>query len=201
MPTDDQTLAALAAASYSRPATVETADAHALIDERPNGTVAIACRGTKPTNWVDLWRDLGAIDRRTDPILGRVPATIIADVEQLAWRLWKLIAGRPIMITGHSKGGGEAQGLAAVMIHMGATVERLTTFAALRMGTLGGLIAALPGVDYCFASDAVPKAPPNELIPRVQTFLPWTKPATLDLFEYHYIENIAAALPAGGQEI
>lgn len=194
--TPDQELAALSAAAYTQPPTVSTDDAHALIKERDD-VVMIACRGTNPRDWIDLWRDVSAIDFRNDPIFGHVPDSIISDAEQLAWRVWPMIKGRKVWVTGHSKGGGEAQGLAGMLLYMGASVEMLTTFAALRMGQMGGLIAGLPGRDYCFEADEVPKLPPHALIPRVQSYLPWGKPPTLDLLAYHSMTTIAASLPAG----
>ena len=194
--TPDQQLGLLSQQAYSLPATVETEDAHALIRERDDGVVMIAPRGTVPTNWIDLWRDVSAIQRRNDPILGHGPDSILADCEQLAWRLYPLIRDREVWMGGHSKGGGEGQGLAAIFLQMGVKVTRLTTFAALRMGALGGIISSIPGFDFVFDHDKVPQEPPNELIPRIHTVLPWTKPQSIDPLEYHSLTNLIGAIPS-----
>lgn len=194
----DSRLAQLALASYSQPATIETADIHAVITQE-DGYVVIALRGTNPAHLVDLLRDVGADETRHDPILGATPETFLADAEQLAWRLDKYLHD-PWIGTAHSKGAGEIQDLAAVLTYMGRPPTRLVTFAAPQVGKLNGLIATVPGRDYAMQHDLVPDVPPNRGIPRSWTQIPWIGPVPLDRLECHsmalYAERVAAVEPA-----
>jgi Lipase (class 3) len=175
----DPTSVYLAGAGFVRPPTVITAGPReidaCLVGELADGLV-IVFRGTLPLDLhsVPTVRDwLGDFD--ADPIkatgfpglvhegffgaLSVLSASITAEVaRQMAGKP----AGRPVLITGHSKGGAVAA-LAAWSLHSSGTAVKVVTFASAKPGDAGFHDAyEAAGIDhtrYEYDNDIVPHLP------------------------------------------
>ena len=190
----DLDLADWALAAYARPATIETDDAHALIGAA-NGVQVIAMRGTDPTHFIDLIRDAEAVGLRNDPIFGPVSASFIEDAEEIVWRLWPLLAD-PFAITGHSKGGDDAQGVGAILTRMGRPPIRLSVFEPAQLGRLNGTLDPIPGIATRHGEDEITQFPLDRGHAQRLVELPWTGGLVLNPLDYHAMAGVRAAVAA-----
>jgi len=189
--------AELSDAAYTAPATWETGNAHAVltvVEDRP----FLAFRGTDPRKLVDVLRDV-AVLAFDDPLLGPVHGGFYADVAQLAWRVTPALmrAGTPdLIVTGHSKGGGEALIFAGMLAAVGLPPRCVITFGSPRVGgaKLAALLASVPGEEYRHGDDPVPLLPPGFIHP--YPLIALASPATIDPLADHAIAGYRAALAA-----
>lgn len=192
--TSDLILADLALASYDLPATIETADIHALIRD-VDGITYVSPRGTNPHHLIDLMRDAGAGVTRADPILGDADETLLADAEQLAWRILPRIKGAWAG-GAHSKGAAELLYLAAIMAYLGRPPLRIAAFEPPRVGLLGGLVDPAWCALYRHGEDPITELPPWRVHPLPLTALAWVGPRPLDPLDYHAMAGVRAAVAA-----
>ena len=169
----DGELADLCAAAYQpgwQP-TWNTDDIHFGLVMRDRTAIVVG-QGSKSTE--DWLRDFDAIPRipRQHPQLGEVHPGLFGDVEQIVDKILSDLSGHDdVYVTGHSKAAAEAQGIAVHFILANRSITKVSTFAPPRIGSLGGLIANLPGVDYRYCSDPVPGVPPYLPHPRQVTHI------------------------------
>jgi hypothetical protein len=183
-----------AIAAYNAPATLETADVHALLIEE-DGALIVALRGTNPEHLVDLWRDAGAAIVRDDPILGPVPESFASDAEQLLWRLLpRLHPGKRLYLTGHSKGASEAQILAAMLGHIGFWPDFVAAFEPAPVGTLNGAFLGQAGLATRLGLDPIVRLPSDRPHAQPLLQLDWPGAPPLDPLRYHAMANVRAAL-------
>jgi hypothetical protein len=139
--------------------------AHALVIDEP-ADIVFAFQGTEPERLIDLYTDADAatVDM---PGLGPMDEGFCHSLCSLAWRLVPIALaararGAKIRITGHSKGGAEGAGFAAMLVLLDCAVERLTLWEPAR--ALGpqalALIAGIPGIATRNGSDPIPALPP-----------------------------------------
>lgn len=186
--------AGVALAAYTSPASIETDVVHALIVEAPDLTI-VGLRGTDPWQLIDLFIDAAAAVERDDPILGRAPASFLADAEQLFWRLLpKLPADRPFAIAGHSKGASEAQLLAAMFKAIGRPAAFLGAFEPAAVGLLNGLLSAGPGLATRHGLDPITDLPPGRAHAQILCALPWLGPPARTPLDYHSMQGVNDAL-------
>lgn len=162
----DADLCALAAASYDpTPAgtIIDWRDMRAVITDL-NGALVITVRGTEPDSIANWERDASIWDERctTHPRLGLCQAGALEAAEGLLPLLLPHIAGRRLILQGHSLGGQVAIILAAMLTDMGIPVELLVTWDSPKAGGLD-LMATLSPVEirqYVFSGSAVTLYPP-----------------------------------------
>jgi hypothetical protein len=187
--------AELSDAAYTAPATWETGNAHAVltvVEARP----FLAFRGTDPKKLVDVLRDVEAL-AFDDPLLGKVHGGFYADVAQLAWRVAPALmrdGTAELIVTGHSKGGGEALLFTAMLAAIGLPPRRVITFGSPRVGgaQLASLLAAVPGEEYRHGADPVPLLPPGYEHP--YPLIALAAAATVDPLADHAMAGYRAAL-------
>jgi hypothetical protein len=190
-------LCRLCADAYAVTASYDKKDVHATIS-MINGVNIIAFRGSSDlTAW---WRDFFILGEATwgHPELGLVHAGMFGDVLQVIDAIDNDVGAAPIAITGHSKGGGEAQILAAVRLSRKRPVFQVTTFGAPRVGHLGGWLGTIPGNDYRNADDPVPTVPGIFQHPRTVTQIgvPMQREGVEAALADHLIPNYEAAIAA-----
>jgi hypothetical protein len=195
--------AALCAAAYdpasSWGARWETGDVHVFLAEEGDDTV-IVHRGTDPGNLEDWLADLDLIADR-DPILG---AVLFAEIVEVRRDILRSVLGRSPVITGHSKGGAEAQALAGFFCAVGVKVAQLETFGAPRLmapdnARLPALLGQVPGRDHRHRDDPVPLLPLGFVHPRaVDQLFPARLELPSDALLDHEIANYVAALKSAG---
>ena len=94
----------------------------------------------------------------------------------------------PVIVAGHSKGGAEAQCIAAQLKRRGIVAAKLTTFESPRVGSMDGFLADVLGTDYAHLGDAVVDAPPLRDHPRPLTwFLDPALPENGDRLANHHL--------------
>lgn len=177
---------------------------HATWTETLDGPV-IACEGSMDfQDWVADFDVIGPTSI-THPDLGTVHAGFDKTTDECFDEIVAAIGAASPIFTGHSKGGSEAEMLAAKLAARGVKTVKLTTFGTPRWTIVGNpkvaalLPATLPGVSYRNYKDVVTEVP----------FLPFDHPATrpiveigagtfadlLDPAKMHHITNYVAALP------
>lgn len=192
-----QRLCALCADAYAQPPSLAAGDAYVVLAET-EGTIIAAFRGSASIE--DWWADFraGAHIAGDHPELGACHAGFLADVVAIAPLIVAAVGSCPLAVTGHSKGGAEAQLFAGLLAAKGRPPVQLTTFGAPRAAApdntrLAALLAPLPGTDYRHRDDPVPgeprwldhKRPVAQLVPpRLE----------LDVIADHYLSGYAAAL-------
>ncbi len=93
--------------------------------------------------------------------LGLVHAGFFDDVEDVFADILKGLPSDPIAVTGHSKGSAECLIFTAMlMMATDRVIARATTFGPPRPGLLDGILAGVPGADYCNGDDPVCAVPP-----------------------------------------
>jgi hypothetical protein len=174
-----------------------------LVGTTADGVVA-AFRGTLPLDGpftlpklLDWTNDLNAQPVPGDALPGRVHAGFLLSLEAL-WdrvrdetkrQLAQVGRAAPLLVTGHSKGGGVAP-LAAMRLHMEeAITARVVTFAAPKCGDQEFADAYNAEVDhsrYEFGEDIVPHLPPSATLFSVLSALPFfgQRVAGLPRFDY-----------------
>jgi fermentation-respiration switch protein FrsA (DUF1100 family) len=148
-----------AAGSYGAQATVVAGDVHAVITQAP-GVAVVAFRGTVPSSWADWLRDFEAWPVRHEG-MGWCHRGFLDGGMDLWPALQPLIAGRRVILTGHSLGGALAIITAGLMTLAGNPPEALVTFGAPRVGgsALRQLLAPIPIRQYRNGNDPVPDVP------------------------------------------
>lgn len=107
---------------------------------------------------------------------------------------------KPLVLTGHSKGGPDIIDLADLLLQHGVAVAQLTTFEAAIAGDRGGRLRQVPGRDWAHHGDVVPLLPPGWARPRPVTWLSAPAlPEYPDPFSNHHLATaIRPALLAMG---
>lgn len=129
------------------------------------GLLVASGRGTDPRRLRDLLTDADAVYIE-HPVLGPTHAGFARDAEGVLAQLLAQAGTRPIAFNGHSKGGSDAEDLAALYKHAGGQVVQVTTFGAARVGWLNGALYNVPGSDWWNADDPIPSVPPWISFPR-----------------------------------
>jgi hypothetical protein len=198
----DHGLALIAARAYSVPATFSIGDAHVLVvtDADPDAVI-IAFRGTDPACLLDVVADLRAAPSH-DADLGWLHGGFLWDIHCAFDRVIAAIGGRPVILTGHSKGAAEATGTAAKLKARGVPVLKLTVFGCPRMGfeALGcqGLlnqVAKIPGTSYRHGRDPVTEVP-GLLVPARPNVPIGETVNSIDKIPDHAMDRYIAALAA-----
>lgn len=165
---DDSYYAKLCAETYSP--TVQWAFAgaafHATLTYETDGTLTIACEGShSDTDWE---ADFTIFDEDSfdHPDLGPVHAGFNRTTDECLDQIISTINARPVRLTGHSKGGAEAEMLSAKLRLHGVLVESLVTFGTPRWVIIGNkkpdaLIPAAWGTSYRHFKDIVTEVPPE----------------------------------------
>lgn len=132
-------------------------DIRAVITEI-DGAVAVAVRGTLITSVDNILTDLDAL-----PVvhanLGSVPRGFLLAAMSLLPLVEAQIAGRPVVVTGHSLGGSVAILLAAML---SVPPIEVVAFEPARSGMAGivGCMSSINGTIYRYGDDPVPEVPP-----------------------------------------
>lgn len=146
--------------------TWNTGDVHVFLTRTALAWI-IAFKGS--VSLQDWFDDFKALPRAstTDPAIGDVHTGFLDDVSEiyhdLSGEVQEHLGDAKLYVTGHSKGGAEAQVCAALLLSEGFRVDCLTTFGAPRVGGLGRILEALDspsmGSDYRYGMDPVPEVP------------------------------------------
>lgn len=139
---------------------------HATLTEETDGTVTIACEGSKSQG--DWEQDFTLLDGESfdHPDLGPIHAGFNHTTDECLNQIISTVNSRPVRLTGHSKGGAEAEVLAAKLRLHGVLVESLVTFGTPRWIIIGNtkpdaLIPAAWGTSYRHFKDIVTEIPPD----------------------------------------
>lgn len=152
-------LARLSSAAYKKH-TVAADNTEVLI--RDIGPITVfAFRGTT-FDGIDIIRDIRALPRWSGEIQGWAHRGFLKGVRAI----WPLLpigvpGGKPIALTGHSKGGAEAILCGAFMVGCGVPPVNITTFGAPRVGfgALKEMVKHIPGERHRLGADIVPTVP------------------------------------------
>ncbi len=199
-------LAGLASASYQDKPTIEAGNAHVAATIR-DGVFYPAFRGSATR--LDWYSDFGAI--ATPGIygsadLGRVHPMFFADACAILPLVLAAAGALPIWPIGHSKGGGDAELLAALLVCLApGRLAGYTSFGKPRTAALGNVrLAALlgdaAGADYRHNHDPVPLVPGGFVHVRPTTPIGvrhWL--ADLNPFDDHFMAAYQAALALPAQ--
>lgn len=189
----DLDLCALAGAAYHTAPAWASETAHVCRTDLPDLTV-VAFRGSASVQ--DWLTDASDMPDRQHPKLGTVPDGFLTSAESVFDQIMQDVPG-PWIATGHSLGGAQARIASALAILAGRAPLRLVTFGSPRTGTLGGLIAMLPGTDFCNKRDPVPGVPLGYSHPRLVRHI--GVPSLLDCLapiNDHFCSAYAASLAA-----
>lgn len=202
----DRDLALLCAATYDPGVAWAFAGPtfHATLTTLPDGVMVIACEGSRSlADWIEDFDVVGPASF-DHPALGVVHAGFDATTEECFPEVLARVGNLPIAVTGHSKGGANAEVLAAKLNLRGARVTSCVTFGTPRW-VLGDDNVRVPrflpaslGRSYRHFRDVVTEVP----------FPPWSHPATrpaviigsgtardlLDVPGMHHIAGYVAAL-------
>ena len=193
MPTliTDALLATICSASYATPPAWCVGDVRATRTEIDNVSV-VALPGTRPRVVADWIRDADVVPL-WHPLLGVCHRGFLSGALAIFPLIAADLAGRRVIITGHSLGGAEAVPLAGLFAVAGRPPVACVTFGAPRVG-LAMLRAALVGVQirqYRDGDDPVPELiPPYEHVSALIQF----GADALDPVDDHSIQLYAARL-------
>lgn len=155
------TLAALCAEDYTKPAAVERPGLHVQFTPAYGNSIIASFRGSEDlADWV-LDFDTGTIRVAKYPKLDAIPEGFADDVLSAYAELRSGLTGAEcIVLTGHSRGGLQAQILGALLVIDGVSVDQITTFGAPRGGQLGGQLEKVAVAEwYINGNDPVPGEP------------------------------------------
>jgi fermentation-respiration switch protein FrsA (DUF1100 family) len=189
----DADLAVIAGAAYSTKPRWAVGDVRATWSARGDIDV-IAFRGTDPESLADWLRDLDFWPTWR-PQLGTCHRGFITGAEGVLPWIRQDMAGRRLVLTGHSLGGALAISLAALLVALGIPVWSVVTFGAPRVGLwqLRKLMAPVPVRQYIDADDPVPQVPRPYL--HVRDTISIGAPL-LDLLDAHAVARYASLVPA-----
>jgi hypothetical protein len=155
----DAACAAAAATSYTDPVTWERGNCHVLLAES-DGYHVIAFRGTASiADWL--------VDFEASPklhaALGWCHDGFLDDVLGVSEQMLADLAGKRVVVTGHSKGGAEALIFAGLMVVAAQAPEAVVTFGAPRpaYAKLGEVLAGVAVREYRHGNDPVPEVLPE----------------------------------------
>ena len=196
----DLDLVNLCQATYSSPATLKepSSGVYCCSTDTPYGKV-YAFRGSITRQ--DWERDGETLPRksRLHPQLGYCHDGFLTAAESIVAEVAADAGDAPVILTGHSLGGAEAVGVAALMVLLGKTPAKVTTFGAPRFGmfTFVRVVNKITTVrQYRRGNDPVPDVPfflPFLFRYRISRspLIPIGKPQ-LDAFSAHHIEGYVA---------
>lgn len=137
---------------------------HAMKFEDPDGGVTLAIQGSD--RWGDWIADFTIIGPMLydHPHLGPIHPGFDDTTDECLPEIFREVQGRPVRITGHSKGGGEAEVLAAKLTIAGIRVDALVTFGTPRWIGRGNnkasqWLRSIPGRSYRHFKDIVTQIP------------------------------------------
>lgn len=195
-PITDALLAALCSASYATPPAWQIGDVRATRTDIGDTTV-VALPGTRPRVIADWIRDADAVPL-WHPLLGVCHRGFLSGALAIFPLIWRDLAGRKVIVTGHSLGGAMALPLAALIKHAGNAPIATVTFGAPRVGfaMLRAALAGVPVRQYRDGNDFVPDlVPPYEHAAELIQF----GTDALDPIDDHSIALYAARVAAMGQ--
>jgi Lipase (class 3) len=170
--------------------------------ERPDGTIVYMVEGTYNfPGWIGDVLAWGTEDHPTDnhPGLG----FLHADFYRAALRLFPIVAAdartKPVIIGGHSRGGGIAPILSGLLIDQGLNLVKTALFAPPLAGgqTLVEVVSSRPFCAYRVGNDPIPEVPfpkPPDF-PYVQFKLTEIGEPCLIPIECHHCPNYVANVP------
>lgn len=136
---------------------------HATMTQGKEGPI-IACEGSESIgDWMEDFYVLGT-DSLHHPELGLIHAGFDQTTDECFGEVFSAVAGKAVTLTGHSKGGAEAEMLAAKLAAKGVKIAGLTTFGTPRW-VVGEnkkvplLIPATLGTSYRHFKDIVTEVP------------------------------------------
>lgn len=192
--TDIAAYAEACAAVYADPVTWHIGSAHVLIAENA-GLYIVSFRGSQDlADWLidftmrPVWH----------PVLGWCHSGFLNDVLGVSDRMLADLAGKRVVVTGHSKGGAEAVIFAGLMVASGHPPEAVVTFGAPRAGfaMLRDVLNTTAVIQFRNGNDPVPEVLPEIAFWRharepLQAIGTWT----FDPFDSHLMESYRKALP------
>jgi hypothetical protein len=189
----DSHLCALAAAAYDDPPTWARGDVAVTRTDIDEVSV-IAWRGTELSDIGDICRDVDCIPVFRDGY-GHVHRGFFEGAMSVAEAIVADVAGRPLLVTGHSLGGAMALVFGAFLVLRGTPPVSVVTFGAPRLGysTLANVLRDVPGTEYRRGIDPIPDLPPWLLAPRVRARVQIGRPS-LEPFADHRVAGYLAAL-------
>lgn len=139
---------------------IDYGDIRAVVTEM-DGFVVIAVRGTIPDSLQNWIRNIDALPSFEHPQLGVCHSGFMGAADGLMPLLAPHIAGRNVMVTGHSLGGAIAIDLAALLKIAGNPPVAVVAFEPPRVGMekMALFLATVDGVIYRFGDDPVPEVP------------------------------------------
>lgn len=156
------TLAALCAETYQKPAHVTRPGLHVIFTPAGGAYQAIiaAFRGSADLeDWVLNFRQ-HEVRSVKYPKLDVMPEGFADDVLDAYAELRNGLTGYDhVVLTGHSRGGAQAQIFGALLTSDGVPIAQIETFGCPRVGRLGTMIAPTPGFDWINGNDPVPAEP------------------------------------------
>lgn len=145
---------------------------HAVLTDDHDGSVTVAIQGSDRTfDWVADFSVYGP-SYYTHPELGRIHYGANSTTDECLPEIIRACEGKIVHITGHSKGGDEAELLAAKLVIAGITVDEVVTFGTPRWVAKGNTKASqwmngIRGCGYRHFRDIVTQVP----------FIWWDHPA------------------------
>lgn len=204
----DRDYALLCAATYTVPPPQWTFNGptfHAILRNDPDGGVTIAIQGSdRKFDWVADFSVYGP-SYYEHPDLGRIHYGANSTTDECLPEIIRACRDKIVHLTGHSKGGDEAELLAAKLVIAGITVDEVVTFGAPRWVAKGNTKASqwlngIRGRAYRHYKDIVTQVPffwwdhPPQRPPQQIGAGHWWE--RLDWPGMHHIAKYIAALPA-----
>lgn len=139
---------------------IDVGDVRAVLTEM-DGSLVVAVRGTVPTSYANWIRDINAVPSHEHPVLGWCHSGFLNAADDLMPLLGPHIAGRRVLLTGHSLGGAVAILIGGLLQAAGTPPAAVVVFEPPRAGMekLAGLLATVDGTIYRFGDDPVPEVP------------------------------------------
>lgn len=135
-------------------------DIRAVLTEL-DGELVVAIRGTVITSLENILTDLDVLPSM-HAHLGTVPRGFVLAAMSLMPLIAPHVAGRQVVVTGHSLGGSVAILVSALLAASGTPPVETVAFEPARTGmaALPVFMASLKGTIYRFGNDPVPEVPP-----------------------------------------
>ena len=177
--------------------TIEAAGTEVLIEDRGD-FVVWAFRGTEK-NYGEILDDLRGYPWWSKEVGTFVHRGFLVGAKAI-WPELPMAGyqSKPVVLTGHSKGGAEAILIGAFMVQLGIPPVLIETFGAPRVGFagLGELLEGVPGERHKLGIDAIPSVPPAGFLVRYRHDRDLTEHDTdnLHLFENHRIADYISAV-------
>ena len=179
---------------------------HAILTDDGDGHIVIAIEGSKSKfDWIVDFSVYGP-HWYEHPDLGKIHYAFDNTTDECLPEIIRACTGKIVHLTGHSKGGAEAELLAAKLVIAGITVDEVVTFGAPRWVGKGNTKASqwmngIRGWAFRHFKDVVTQVPfvwwrhPMRREPIEIGTAPWWRRFCLGWM--HHLPNYIASLPAG----